>query len=97
MPEYVDAYDKATGNKLVDRYGSPRQVPEAFLDIFPNLARTPQGAASAARATQDAKPAKKPAAKKATPKATAKKADASPTPESDHDATGAAGAETEGV
>lgn len=50
MPEWIYAYDKLTGKKLVDSHGDARLIPAAHLDIFPNLARTPQGAASAARA-----------------------------------------------
>ena len=46
MPtEMVNVYDKRTGKKLV------APVPEYFLDMFPEqIARTPQGAAAAARA-----------------------------------------------
>lgn len=51
MAKMVPAWDKRTGRKL------PNEVPKSWLDkgIFPNLAGSPQGAASAARATTEQK------------------------------------------
>ncbi len=64
MPDnFVDAYDKATGRKLV------HQVPEHLIDLFPNLAKTPQ---AAARAQQEPAPESAPEAGSSVSTATAK-------------------------
>ena len=81
---FVPAYDKTTGRKLLDEYGSPRLIPEAHLDLFPGVAATPQGAASAARALAKLE--------REAQREADKDDQSTPNPESDTEATGSAGA-----